>query len=144
MIATLGSVSDTQELARARNKDGRFRQKRADTHLGTLEAQYGEISDRRSDTHLGTLREVTGMSLSKMVRTHMVEVTHHEGINGRSRNQDGRIRAKNGSTHLGTLEKQYGEISSLPDNTHLSVLCSMVGGHSLTWILQNRDALPQG
>lgn len=143
MIATIQSYSDAQELARSRNNDGRFRQKRADTHLGTLEKEYGEISDRRSDTHLGTLREATGMSLSKMVRTHLHEQTHHVGINGRKRNQDGTIRAKNGSTHLGTLEKQYGKISSLPDDTHLSVLCSMVGGHSLSWILHHRNALPQ-
>lgn len=142
MIATIGSYTDPQEIARNRNKDGRFRQKRADTHLGTLEKAYGEISDRRCDTHLGTLRESTGMSLSKMIRTHMHEQTHHVGLNGRRRNQDGTIRAKNGSTHLGTLEKKYGEISSLPNETHLSVLCSMVGGHSLSWILQNRQALP--
>lgn len=143
MIATIGSVSNIQDIARVRNKDGRFRQKRADTHLGTLEKEYGEISDRRSDTHLGTLREATGMSLSQIVRTHTHEVTHRPGINGRTRNQDGHIRAKNGSTHLGTLEKQYGKISCLPDDTHLSVLCSMVGGHSLSWILKHRSCLPQ-
>ncbi len=52
---------------RSRNKNGRFRQKRADAHLKGLEKKYGEISPKRSDTHLGTLRKASGQSLSKMV-----------------------------------------------------------------------------
>ena len=55
-------------MARSRNKGGRFRAKRADTHLGTLERKYGELSSRRSNTHLGTFRRVAGKSLSKMLR----------------------------------------------------------------------------
>jgi hypothetical protein len=52
---------------RSRNKNGRFRRKRSDAHLGGLEKTYGEISSKRSDTHLGTLRKVLGKSLSKIV-----------------------------------------------------------------------------
>ena len=52
---------------RSRNKNGRFRKKRSDTHLGTLEKTYGELSGKRSDTYLGTLRKASGKSLSQMV-----------------------------------------------------------------------------
>ena len=52
---------------RRRNKNGRFRKKRGDTHLGTLEKMYGEISPKRRDTHLETLRKSSGRSLSDMV-----------------------------------------------------------------------------
>jgi hypothetical protein len=47
---------------------GRFRAKRADKRLKTLERTYGEISSRRGDTRLGTLRKASGRSLTKMVR----------------------------------------------------------------------------
>jgi hypothetical protein len=52
---------------RRRNKDGRFRKKRGDTHLSTLEKKYGEISRKRGNTHLATLRKSSGQALSKMV-----------------------------------------------------------------------------
>lgn len=52
---------------RSRNKNGRFRQKRGDTHLGTLEKKYGEISSKRRNTHLQTLRKASRKSLSQMV-----------------------------------------------------------------------------
>lgn len=55
-------------MTRSRNKNGRFRAKRADTRLGTLERVYGELSSRRSDAHLGTLRRSSGTSLSKMLK----------------------------------------------------------------------------
>lgn len=129
--------------ARTRNKDGRFRQKRADAHLGNLERAYGEISDRRCDTHLGTIREATHCSLSKLVRGEP-EVTHKPGLSGRVRNQDGRLRAKRGDTYLSTLEKTYGEISSLPGNTPLWVLRQIAGNNSLDYILSHRDLYPQG
>ncbi len=54
-------------MARSRSKNGRFRAKRSDTRLKTLERAYGEISGKRSDTHLGTLRKLSGKSLSKML-----------------------------------------------------------------------------
>lgn len=113
---------------RTRNQDGRFRQKRADTHLGTLEARYGEISDRRSDTHLGTLREARGMSLSRMLRAEP-EVTHPRRLHGRRRNQDGRIRRKHGSTLVRTLRETYGPdfLAGLPGNLPLSVVREATG-----------------
>lgn len=52
---------------RSRNKNGRFRQKRSDAHLKSLEKVYGEISPKRGNTHLGTLRKASGKSLSQMV-----------------------------------------------------------------------------
>jgi len=55
-------------MARSRNKNGRFRAKRSDTHLKTLESTYGELSPKRGDTHLGTLRRAAGRSLSKMLK----------------------------------------------------------------------------
>lgn len=38
---------------RPRNQDGKLRDKRDDTHLGTIEKQYGVKLDGRSDMHLG-------------------------------------------------------------------------------------------
>lgn len=55
-------------MARSRNKSGRFRAKRSDTHLKTLERAYGELFPKRGDTHLGTLRRVAGKSLSKLLK----------------------------------------------------------------------------
>jgi hypothetical protein len=52
---------------RSRTKGGRFRKKRGDTHLSTLEKIYGNISRRRGDTHLESLRKKLRKSLSKMV-----------------------------------------------------------------------------
>ncbi len=42
---------------RSRNEDGELRQKRGDTHIGTIEDQYGRDFDVRSDMHLDTLLE---------------------------------------------------------------------------------------
>lgn len=39
---------------RSRNDDGQLRQKRSDTHIGTIEKQYGIDLGVRSDMHLGT------------------------------------------------------------------------------------------
>ena len=39
---------------RSRNVNGRLRDKRDDTHIGTIEEQYGINLDVRSDMHLGT------------------------------------------------------------------------------------------
>lgn len=41
-------------MTRVRNDNGRYRQKRWDTHLGTIEKKYGIELWRRSDMHLGT------------------------------------------------------------------------------------------
>lgn len=45
---------------RSRNQDGELRDKRDDTHVGTIEKQYGVDFGVRSDMHLGTLLERTG------------------------------------------------------------------------------------
>ena len=56
-----------KRITRSRNKNGRLRKKRGDTHLSTLEKKYGEISRKRGNTLLETLRKLRGKSLSKMV-----------------------------------------------------------------------------
>ena len=38
---------------RSRNKNGKLRDKRNDTHIGTIEKQYGVDLGVRSDMHLG-------------------------------------------------------------------------------------------
>jgi len=38
---------------RSRNKNGKLRDKRDDTHIGTIEEQYGIDLGVRSDMHLG-------------------------------------------------------------------------------------------
>lgn len=45
---------------RSRNEDGELRQKRGDTHIGTIEEQYGIDFGVRSDMKLETLRERLG------------------------------------------------------------------------------------
>lgn len=47
---------------RSRNEDGELRQKRRDTHVGTIEKKYGRDFDVRSDTHLSTLLEREGVA----------------------------------------------------------------------------------
>ncbi len=47
---------------RSRNEDGRLRQKRGDTHVGTIEEQYGRDFGVRSDMHLDTLLEQKGVT----------------------------------------------------------------------------------
>lgn len=42
---------------RGRNEDGGLRQKRSDTHIGTIEKQYGIDLGVRSDMNLGTYLE---------------------------------------------------------------------------------------
>lgn len=41
-------------MTRSRNKNWQYRQKRWDTHLGTIEEKYGIDLGRRSDMHLST------------------------------------------------------------------------------------------
>ena len=122
---------------RTHNLNGRFRQKRGDTHLSTLERTYGEISDRRGDTHLSTLRELSGLSLTKLLRQEP-EVTHAPGLNGRHRNQDGRIRAKRSDTLVDTLRQTYGETfaSGFPGGWTLG-LVREVTGQSLTQLARS-------
>jgi len=42
---------------RSRNNDGELRQKRSDTHIGTIEKNYNIDLNVRSDMHLGTYLE---------------------------------------------------------------------------------------
>ena len=55
---------------RSRNEDGELRQKRGDTHVGTIEKKYGRDFDVRSDTHLSTLLEREGVaSLNDLINS---------------------------------------------------------------------------
>lgn len=42
---------------RGRNNDGQLREKRGDTHIGTIEKQYNVDLNVRSDMHLDTFLE---------------------------------------------------------------------------------------
>jgi len=45
---------------RSRDHSGPLRQKRSDTHMGTIEKQYGKDFKVRSDMQLGTYLKKTG------------------------------------------------------------------------------------
>ena len=47
---------------RSRNESGQLRRKRGDTHVGTIEEQYGVDFGVRSDMHLDTLPEERGIA----------------------------------------------------------------------------------
>ena len=46
---------------RSRNDNGQLRQKRGDTHVSTIEKQYGVDLDARSDAHLDTILKRQGV-----------------------------------------------------------------------------------
>ncbi len=53
---------------RSRNEDGQLREKRGDTHVETIERQYGRDFGVRGDMHLDTLLERRGKdSLNDLV-----------------------------------------------------------------------------
>ncbi|MDX2218218.1 MAG: hypothetical protein SF172_04280 [Burkholderiales bacterium] len=55
---------------RTRNKDGELRDKRNDTHVGTIEKTYGRDFGVRSDMQLGTLLKREGMaSLNDLIHS---------------------------------------------------------------------------
>lgn len=55
---------------RSRNQDGQLRQKRGDTHIGTIETQYGLNLGVRSDMHLSTYLQRNGIdSLNDIINT---------------------------------------------------------------------------
>lgn len=55
---------------RSRNEDGQLRDKRDDTHMGTIERQYGRDFDVRSDKQLGNfLREQGIKSLNDLIQS---------------------------------------------------------------------------
>lgn len=54
---------------RSRNETGELRQKRGDTHVGTIEEQYGRNFNVRSDMRLDTLLSREGAdSLSDLLK----------------------------------------------------------------------------
>jgi len=53
---------------RSRNRSGLLRDKRDDTHMGTIEKQYGRDFGVRSDMHLGNfLKRVGASSLNDLI-----------------------------------------------------------------------------
>lgn len=53
---------------RTRNRDGELRDKRDDTHMGTIEEQYGKDFHVRKDMHLGAfLKEHKIKSLNDLI-----------------------------------------------------------------------------
>ena len=56
---------------RSRNNDGTLRDKRNDTHIGTIENQYNINLNVRSDMHLGTYLEQNNItSLNDLINDH--------------------------------------------------------------------------
>lgn len=54
---------------RTRNQDGELRRKRGDTHVGTIEAEYGVDLNMRRDAHLNTALKRAGVdSLDKLIK----------------------------------------------------------------------------
>lgn len=57
---------------RSRNQTGRLRDKRDDTRVDTIEAQYDRDFGVRGDMHLGTLLERTGKaSLNDLIHSRL-------------------------------------------------------------------------
>ncbi|MBE0499993.1 MAG: hypothetical protein IBX47_01025 [Desulfuromonadales bacterium] len=55
---------------RSRNETGPLRQKRGDTHIGTIEKIYGVDLNVRSDMHLNTLLQREGVqSLHELIES---------------------------------------------------------------------------
>ncbi|MGI8603076.1 MAG: hypothetical protein ACR2OZ_08750 [Verrucomicrobiales bacterium] len=55
---------------RSRNQDGQLRDKRDDTHIGTIEQQYHRDFGVRSDMQLGTFLEQQSIaSLNDLIRS---------------------------------------------------------------------------
>ena len=55
---------------RARTQDGQLRDKRDDTHMGTVEKQYNRDFGVRSDMELGTFLEQSGIaSLNDLIQS---------------------------------------------------------------------------
>ncbi len=54
---------------RSRNQDGELREKRGDTHMGTIEKHYGRNFNVRSDMHLDTYLSTNDIeSLNDLLR----------------------------------------------------------------------------
>jgi hypothetical protein len=63
-VALLPMAKDAPGMKgyRSRNEDGQLREKRGDTHIGTIERQYSVDFRVRDDMHLDTLLEQRGIS----------------------------------------------------------------------------------
>ena len=55
---------------RSRDENGRLRQKRADTHIGTIENEYDIDLGVRSDMRLDTYRQKTGLNSIEEIVDH--------------------------------------------------------------------------
>lgn len=62
------------------------------------------------------------------------------GLDGRHRDQDGRISAKHGNTRVDTLRETYGNnfASGVRGDAHLSTLLDRTGSSSLSDYLRNQ------
>lgn len=66
----MGTDAPGMRGTRSRNQNGLLRDKRDDTHVGTIEEQYDRDFGVRSDMQLGTLLEQTGMkSLNDLIHS---------------------------------------------------------------------------
>ncbi len=156
-LQSLKSLPEPQEQAqpaRTRNADGRFRTKSGKTKLETLRGTYGLdfAAGLPGNMPLGILRAATGESLTQLLKNpDKIQAVKPELENwqapelapgGRTRNADGRIRAKSGNTKLETLRGTYGLdfAAGLPGNMPLQVLRATTG-ESLTQLLKNPEKI---
>jgi hypothetical protein len=58
------------------------------------------------------------------------------GLDGRHRNEDGRIERKRGDTKIENLKDQYSELKSFPDNTTLEEIRTQYNVDSLDALLR--------
>jgi len=71
-ILVMASKNDAPGMRgeRSRNQDGQLRDKRDDTHMGTIEKQYNRDFDVRSDKQLGNfLKENNIASLNDLIQS---------------------------------------------------------------------------
>ena len=64
MLKKMATKNDAPGMRgeRSRNQDGQLRDKRNDTHMGTIEEQYNRNFNVRSDMELGNFLQQNGMS----------------------------------------------------------------------------------
>ena len=70
----------------------------------------------------------------------MTRKPQHLGLDGRSRDKDGEIRAKNGNTRIDTLRETYGEgfAPGVRGDMHLDTLLDRTGAKSLSDLVKNK------
>jgi hypothetical protein len=59
-----------------------------------------------------------------------------DGLDGRERDEDGRIRRKRSDTLMGTLKDTYPELSRFPDGQELGDVLRSQGAESLSALLR--------